>query len=179
MRTDKGEIKMLSYKNILIAVDGSNEAEWAFNKAVDVAKRNDAKLTIVHVIDTRTYTAYEVYASQFDPSKEYSEKLLEGYKELAVTEGVTNVETRLELGPPKLLIPKNLANELNVDLIMCGVSGLNAVERFMIGSVSEAIVRHAPCDVLVVRTEEIPEDFESKVATPEFRRRYFESSDHK
>ena len=77
MRTDKGEIKMLSYKNILIAVDGSNEAEWAFNKAVDVAKRNDAKLTIVHVIDTRTYTAYEVYASQFDPSKEYSEKLLE------------------------------------------------------------------------------------------------------
>ena len=152
---------MLSYKNILIAVDGSNEAEWAFNKAVDVAKRN------------------EVYASQFDPSKEYSEKLLEGYKELAVKEGVTNVETRLELGPPKLLIPKNLANELNVDLIMCGASGLNAVERFMIGSVSEAIVRHAPCDVLVVRTEEIPEDFESKVATPEFRRRYFESSDHK
>ena len=150
----------------------------AFNKAVDVAKRNDAKLTIVHVIDTRTYTAYEVYASQFDPSKEYSEKLLEGYKELAVKEGVTNVETRLEL-LPKLLIPKNLANELNVDLIMCGASGLNAVERFMIGSVSEAIVRHAPCDVLVVRTEEIPEDFESKVATPEFRRRYFESSDHK
>ena len=78
---------------------------------------------------------------------------------------MTNVETRLELGPTKLLIPKNLANELNVDLIMCGASGLNAVERFMIGSVSEAIVRHAPCDVLVVRTEEIPEDFESKVAT--------------
>ena len=46
---------MLAYKNILIAVDGSDEAEWAFNKAVDVAKRNDAKLTIVHVIDTRTY----------------------------------------------------------------------------------------------------------------------------
>ena len=38
---------------------------------------------------------------------------------------------------------------------MCGTSGLNAVERFIVGSVSEAIVRHAPCDVLVVRTEEI------------------------
>ena len=71
---------MLSYKNILIAVDGSSEAEWAFNKAVDVAKRNDAKLTIVHVIDTRTYTAYEVYASQFDPSKEYSENYLKAIK---------------------------------------------------------------------------------------------------
>ena len=74
-----------------------DEAEWAFNKAVDVAKRNDAKLTIVHVIDTRTYTAYEVYASQFVRLKSIL-KLLEGYKELAVKEGVTNVETRLELG---------------------------------------------------------------------------------
>ncbi|RZI04731.1 universal stress protein, partial [Staphylococcus condimenti] len=35
---------MLTYKHILIAVDGSQEAEWAFNKAVEVAKRNDAKL---------------------------------------------------------------------------------------------------------------------------------------
>ena len=55
----------------------------------------------------------------------------------------------------KAIIPKKLANELGVDLIMCGTSGLNAVERFIVGSVSEAIVRHAPCDVLVVRTEEI------------------------
>ena len=69
--------------------------------------------------------------------------------------GVTNVETRLEFGSPKAIIPKRLASELGVDLIMCGTSGLNAVERFIVGSVSEAIVRHAPCDVLVVRTEEI------------------------
>ena len=47
---------MLTYKNILIAVDGSHEAE-AFNKAVDVAKRNDAKLTIVNIIDSRTYSS--------------------------------------------------------------------------------------------------------------------------
>ena len=45
---------------------------------------------------------------------------------------------------------------------MCGASGLNAVERFMIGSVSEAIVRHASCDVLVVRTEEIQKTLNQK-----------------
>lgn len=44
---------MLSYKNILIAVDGSTESEWAYNKAVAVAKRNDAKLTIVNVVDSK------------------------------------------------------------------------------------------------------------------------------
>lgn len=49
---------MYMYKNILIAVDGSHEAEWAFNKAVAVAKRNNAKLIIVNVIDSRTYTSF-------------------------------------------------------------------------------------------------------------------------
>lgn len=164
---------MLTYKNILIAVDGSHEAEWAFNKAVDVAKRNEAKLTIVNIIDSRTYSSYEVYDAQFtEKSKNFSEDLLRGYKEVATKVGVPTVETRLEFGSPKAIIPKKLASELHADLIMCGTSGLNAVERFIVGSVSEAIVRHAPCDVLVVRTEEIPEDFQPQVATAELRKQY-------
>lgn len=52
---------------------------------------------------------------------------------------------------------------------MCGSTGLNAVERFIIGSVSEAIVRHSECDVLVVRTETLPENFEPEVATEQFK----------
>ncbi|ARJ49999.1 universal stress protein [Staphylococcus lutrae] len=160
---------MFMYKNILIAVDGSHEAEWAFNKAVAVAKRNDAKLIIVNVIDSRTYTSFEVYDSHFtEKSKSFAEKLLDGYRKVAEDEGVHNVETRLEFGSPKSVLPK-LSNEPDtaVDLVMCGTSGLNAVERFIVGSVSEAIVRHATCDVLVVRTEQIPENFEPKVATEE------------
>ena len=159
---------MLTYKNILIAVDGSHEAEWAFNKAVEVAKRNNATLTIVNVIDSRTYTSYEVYDAQFtEKSKGFAEKLLDGYKQVAHDAGVENVVTRLEFGSPKALIPKKLAEDVNADLIMCGTSGLNAVERFIVGSVSEAIVRHAVCDVLVVRTEEMPADFQPQVATKE------------
>lgn len=65
---------MISYKNILIAVDGSHEAEWAFNKAVGVAKRNDAQLTIVNVIDSRTYSSYEVYDAQFTENQSISPK---------------------------------------------------------------------------------------------------------
>ena len=159
---------MFMYKNILIAVDGSHEAEWAFNKAVAVAKRNDAKLTIMNVIDSRTYTSFEVYDSNFtEKSKSFAEKLLDGYRQIAEEEGLTNVETKLEFGSPKSIIPKKATEEGNIDLIMCGTSGLNAVERFIVGSVSEAIVRHAECDVLVVRTEQIPETFEPRVATKE------------
>ncbi|HCT0355193.1 TPA: universal stress protein [Staphylococcus pseudintermedius] len=160
---------MYMYKNILIAVDGSHEAEWTFNKAVAVAKRNNAKLIIVNVIDSRTYTSFEVYDSHFtEKSKSFAEKLLDGYRQVAQDEGIQNVETRLEFGSPKSVLPKLASDEnSDVDLVMCGTSGLNAVERFIVGSVSEAIVRHSACDVLVVRTEQIPENFEPKVATDE------------
>jgi len=48
-------------------------------------------------------------------------------------------------------IAKDVANKFEADLIICGATGLNAVERFLIGSVSENIVRQSSCDVLVVR----------------------------
>ena len=52
------------------------------------------------------------------------------------------------------MISRDLLKRLNADLIICGATGLNAVERFLIGSVSENIVRSAKCDVLVIRTPE-------------------------
>ena len=83
---------MLTYKNILIAVDGSHEAEWAFNKAVDVAKRNDAKLTIVNIIDSRTYSSYEVYDAQFtEKSKSFSEE-----EDILVTEDGCEILTHYD-----------------------------------------------------------------------------------
>ena len=52
------------------------------------------------------------------------------------------------------MISRDLSKKIEADLIICGATGLNAVERFLIGSVSENIVRSAKCDVLVVRTPE-------------------------
>ena len=48
--------------------------------------------------------------------------------------------------------PKDLAKKFEADLIICGATGMNAVERFLIGSVSESITRYAKCDVLVIRS---------------------------
>ncbi len=146
----------LSYKNILVAVDGSKQAEWAFKKAVQVAKRNnDAKLILIHVVDTRSYGSVEAYdVTMAERAKAYAEELLDGYRKEAESEGLTNVETLIEHGSPKVVISKQAAKEVSADLIVCGATGLNAVERLLIGSVSENITRSAQCDVLVVRTEE-------------------------
>ena len=141
---------MNHYKSILVAVDGSKEAEYAFRKSINVAKRNkDSILTIVNVINTRSFEAYD--RSVFERAQLTAEELLNGYKSEAEAEGVKNVKVVIKYGSPKIMITDETANLAKADLIMCGATGLNAVERFLTGSVSEAIVRSAKCDVLVIR----------------------------
>ncbi|MFJ7727344.1 universal stress protein [Neobacillus sp. NPDC097160] len=141
---------MEHYKSILVAVDGSKEAEYAFRKSINVAKRNkNSILTIVNVINTRSFEAYD--RSVVERAQVASEELLNGYKSEAEAEGVKNVKVVIKYGSPKTIITSEIANLAKADLIMCGATGLNAVERFLTGSVSEAIVRSAKCDVLVIR----------------------------
>lgn len=140
------------YHNILCAVDGSKESERAFETAIDVALRNDARLIIGHVIDTRTFATVEAYDRTItERAESYAKELLDDYVNRATERGVAQVDTVVEYGSPKVTIAKKIAPAHDVDLIMCGATGLNAVERFFIGSVSESIVRYAKCDVLIVR----------------------------
>ncbi|MDL4841335.1 universal stress protein [Aquibacillus rhizosphaerae] len=143
------------YKHIVVAVDGSKASERAFEKAVNIAKRNNANMLLAHVVDTRTFSTAEAYDQTLaDRSEGYANQLLEGYSEKATEAGLNNVEIIIEYGSPKIKIPKDVAKEYGADLIICGATGLNAVERFLIGSVSESITRYASCDVLVVRGDD-------------------------
>jgi len=143
------------YSSILVGTDGSEQAMQAFEKAVAVAKRNNAMVIVAHVIENRMYgsmTFSTVTADMVQEETDQAKRLLEEYKEYAVKElGYDQVQTVLEFGSPKVLMSVDLPETYNVDLIMVGQSGLNAVERFVMGSVSDYIIRNAPCDVLIVR----------------------------
>ncbi|WP_102345291.1 universal stress protein [Bacillus sp. Marseille-P3661] len=144
----------LNYKNILVAIDGSKESERAFHKAVTIAKRNESKLIIAHIVDTRSFATVEAYdRSIAERAERFANELVEDHKKEAIEKGLTNVDVIVEYGSPKVKIAKEMAPSFEVDLIICGATGLNAVERFFIGSVSEHITRYAKCDVLVVRRE--------------------------
>lgn len=144
----------MTYKTIVVAVDGSKEAEWAFKKAIEIAKRNDAALILAHIIDVRALAAVEMHdRAVIERSEQYAKELLENYQKQAVEAGVKEVNVEIEFGSPKVKIAKDIAPKYHADLIVCGATGLNAVERLLIGSVSEHITRYAKCDVLVVRTE--------------------------
>ncbi len=142
---------MTVYNTILVAVDGSDASKKALQKAVEVANNYEAKLVITHVIDTSAYSPNIVLNTNFDKAEQYAKELLLELKEMAEEAGAKEVETHLDYGSPKAKITKQIAKNYHVDLIVVGATGLNAVERFLIGSVSEHIVRHADVDVLVVR----------------------------
>ncbi|WP_409274738.1 universal stress protein [Neobacillus sp. SCS-31] len=141
------------YESILVAVDGSKEAEYAFRKSIDVARRNeDSLLTIVNVIDTRSFGPYE--RSAIERAQSVSEELLEEYRKQARAEGIDKVRVVIKYGSPRTVITDEVATLVDADIIICGATGLTTVQRFLIGSVSESIVRSAKCDVLVIRTPE-------------------------
>jgi nucleotide-binding universal stress UspA family protein len=144
----------VQYEHILVAIDGSKESEWALEKSIEIAKRNNAKLLLAHVIDTRSFLLIDSYDPDIaDRANKLAIDMLERYQNQALDAGVKQVLYEIEYGSPKVKIPKEMAKKHHIDLIVCGATGMNAVERFLIGSVSEHITRYAPCDVLIVRTQ--------------------------
>lgn len=142
----------MEYKDIVVAVDGSEASEKAFKKALNITKRNNARLILAHVIDSRTFATAEAYDRTLaERAEEYAKELLDSYVENAKAAGLNNLIKCVEYGSPKVKIAKEIAQSFHADLIICGATGMNAVERFLIGSVSESITRYASCDVLVVR----------------------------
>lgn len=144
-----------TYKTILVAVDGSVGAELALQKAIHVAKRNNACLIIAHVIDTRALHNVAAFdASVYETLEKEANELLAGYQREALSEGVADVRIVVEFGNPKVLLSHDIPEQTGADLMLLGATGLNAFERLLIGSSSEYIMRHANIDLLIVRKGE-------------------------
>src|SRR5699024_12786 len=140
---------------ILVERDVSEGAELTLNKAEAIAERNKAKLFILHVLDTRAIQATSSSDIHFrDALRDLGDRVMSDAKEFATGRGLTDVETILEMGSPKYVIAEDIPKRENIDLIVMGAKGMGAVERFFMGSVSENVIRHAACDVLVVRPKE-------------------------
>ncbi|ALS36901.1 MULTISPECIES: universal stress protein [Enterococcus] len=145
-----------TYKNILVGVDGSDQANLAYEQAIEVAKRNNGRVIVAHIIENKAYAMMgysSLNDSLLDQETENAKELLDDCKEYAKSVDFTQVETVVTYGSAKDVMCQDLPKKYEVDLIMVGQSGLNAVERLMIGSVSSYIIRHAPCDVLIVHPE--------------------------
>ncbi|SDW12918.1 Nucleotide-binding universal stress protein, UspA family [Marinococcus luteus] len=137
---------------ILVAVDGSEEADYAFETALPIAKSQGSQLIVTQVINRNAYRPLSNYDSSLIGEVENKARLLlDKYKKQAEEFGITDVVTDIEYGSPKTAITRDIVPKYNVDLIVTGATGLNAVEKIFLGSVSEHITKNADCSVMVVR----------------------------
>ena len=136
---------------ILLATDGSKEAKLAARTAVDLAKSHDSELHVVYV--DPALPMIEQFA---DPGPERtspeSRRLLDEQVRHIEEAGGTVAEAHLRLGRPDDQIVQ-VGEELNVGLIVIGSRGHGGVRRALMGSISDSVIRHAHCPVLVVREQ--------------------------
>ncbi len=147
---------------ILLAIDDSEEADLAAMKAVDLADSTDSELHVVHVglvpnflVEGSPGYSRELYEDIEQESRELLRKLTWRVK----TAGGNVAGSYLRMGEIDLEIV-SLARELEAGLIVIGCRGRGRIRRAIGGSASDAVIRHAPCPVLVVRSyksAEIPE----------------------
>ena len=131
------------YKKILIATDGSENSENAISRGIDLAKMSDAKVYAIYVLDTGAYFNHPVFEKE--EAKKYTTDRVE---EIGNERGV-KVESVILIGNPADDII-DFAKKNDVDLIVMGSLGKSGVERFLLGSVSDKVLKHAYSEVLVV-----------------------------
>ena len=143
---------------ILLAIDGSEDAELAALRAVDLANTTDSELHVVHVGLAPSFLMSDPATLSYD--RKLYEQIEEEFRELlrklswqVKVVGGTVAETHLRMGEVDLEIVA-LAKKLGVDLIVMGCRGQQGIRRAIEGSISDRVIRCAPCPVLVVRSHE-------------------------
>ncbi len=142
------------YNNVLVPVDGSEVTNAVLKRGIEIAKENNAHLDILNVLEVNQFNQTYGSAVSGDVVYKLTENTEEHLKQLqkeAEDAGLKNVGIHIRFGNPKPIISREFPKDHNTDLIVIGSTGLRAVERLIIGSVTSYVTRSATCDVLIVR----------------------------
>ena len=137
---------------ILLATDGSEEAELAATTAADLAKSTDSELHVIHVGETPLvyHPERHGYRTEYEEHEREARQLLAAQVERIKGAGATVAQAHLRMGRADEEIV-DLAQSIGAGLIVMGSRGRGRIRRALMGSVSESVVRHAHCPVTIVR----------------------------
>ena len=157
----------MTYAKILVAIDQSLLGQTVFAQALDLAKVQNASLMLFHCLmpdlllgsalmpgefglsPHLTSQVYQVQQEQLDLQVQSVRDLLEGYTKVASQQGVpTEFSYRLVDAGRGIC---ELANTWDADLVIVGRRGIKGLTEALLGSVSNYVLHHAPCSVLVVQ----------------------------
>ncbi|ADI73228.1 UspA domain protein [Methanohalobium evestigatum Z-7303] len=140
------------YNNILIATDGSENSKNAIQSGINLASKTGAKVYAVYVIHPVSVTTGRKGPDWVEAAREMmrdeGEKATNYIKKMGDEENL-EVESVILEGDPGDEIVK-FADKNDVDLIVMGTRGLSGIQRFMVGSVADKVVKHSNTEVLIV-----------------------------
>jgi nucleotide-binding universal stress UspA family protein len=147
-------VSALVFRRIAVAIDGSRMAEAALETAIDLGKRYGASLTVVTVAPLGVYASSpEAYVPP-----EVIESEVQHYREI-LSVAVEKVQAAGLTSVNGVCLEGHVTDEIvaflekhPADLLVMGSRGLSTTRRLLLGSTSDAVLHHATCPVLIVRT---------------------------
>lgn len=130
------------FKNILVPTDGSKYASKAEDIAIAMAKKLDAVVIAVYVIDEKLLYPFEVLEDE-------GKSILKNVSKKGIKKGV-RVDEVLVVGDPRHDMPK-IAKKTDADIIVIGTHGKGGLEKLLLGSVAENTLKSAKIPVLLVK----------------------------
>lgn len=147
---------------ILLATDGTKCSDEAVNVLAHLSFTENDSLKIISVIDMALPISIDIYGGFLPPNIEFEKAVKENADKILMetsekiksflTISSNQISTEVLFGSPESRIVET-AEEMKADMIVVGSHGYNSWERLLLGSVSDSVVHHAPCSVLVVRKQ--------------------------
>lgn len=160
----------MGFRKILAAIDYSPLSQLVFEQALDLAKSNQAELLLFHCLTADLVStsppfagelglspqlvsqAYQTQSLRFDEQMRQVQHLLDQYRQIAAQQGVTTHYDHRTIEPGQGLC--QAAQRWQADLIVMGRRGRKGLTEVLLGSVSNYVLHHACCPVLVIQPRE-------------------------
>jgi nucleotide-binding universal stress UspA family protein len=149
------------FKNILVPLDGSKYSQLALETAIELAKQFQSNITLIHVNSLSAITPLNIYENTKFINPDKLVNLISTTREVGfniLAQGKKKVEahkipvkTKFKEGHVVQEI-LTTTREGHFDLIIMGAKGISKIKEISIGSVSEKVLRNAPCSVMVLKT---------------------------
>jgi nucleotide-binding universal stress UspA family protein len=140
------------YANVLLPTDGSDAAAAAVPHAIELADRYGARLHVLYVADTTEYSTVTFEDDVVDPLTEQGEAVVDDVVEAAEERNVEAVGVVQQGGAYETIL--QYVDDQDVDVIVMGTHGRRGLDRALLGSVTERVVRTADVPVLTVQENE-------------------------
>ncbi|MFC4448195.1 universal stress protein [Halorussus aquaticus] len=151
------------YDRILVPTDGSSETERAVEHAAELAAAHGAELHAVYVVNSATFAGLHMETSWEgvdDVLREEGQSALERVEEIASSHGVEVTSSILDGSPSRRIV--EYAESEDCDLVVMGTHGRGGIDRLLLGSVAEGVVRACSVPVLTVQVGVEEESAESE-----------------